>query len=101
MFVSVFKSVVLMVALLAITASLPTVAMGQTIEAQVTKSSSGQRLDAEQLLAEFSKSWDDSKWEKDFRGSNHIRATGEAGWKVRARTLQQLVAGGEASIPGA
>ena len=99
MFVSVFKSVALVAALAAIAGALPTVAVSQTNAAQDAESSSGQQVDAEKLLAEFSQTWDESKWEKDFRGSNHIRETGEAGWEIRARTLQQLVAGGEASIP--
>ena len=96
MYISVIKSVILIVALVTISIAPQADAVGQSKDKD---SSSGQQLNAEQLFAEFSEAWDESKWEKDFRGSNHIRETGEAGWKVRARTLKQLVAGGKASIP--
>ena len=99
MFVSVFKSFVLLAVYVTISVTSQADVVGQTNQAQDAETSSGKKVDAEQLLAEFSKAWDESKWEKDFRGSNHIRETGEAGWKVRAETLKQLVAGGEASIP--
>ena len=101
MFVSVTKSVVLIVAFAAISVAPLADAVGQSQakQAQDKGTSSEQQADAEQLLADFSKGYDDSKWEKDFRGSNHIRATGDPGWKLRAETLKQLVAGGEASIP--
>ena len=99
MHVSVIKSVVSIVAFATISIATQVTAVGQATQAPATEKSNGQQVDAEQLLADFSKAWDDSKWEKDFRGSNHIRETGESGWKVRAKTLKQLVAGGEASIP--
>ena len=99
MFVSVFKSVVVLAAFWVISFAPKADAVGQTNEAQDKATSSDKQGDAERLLAEFSKAWDESKWEKDFRGFNHIRQTDEAGWKLRAKTLKQLVAGGEASIP--
>ena len=101
MVVSVIKSAVLIVASVTISVFPQTISMGQINQSQDSETSSRQQssVDAEQLLAEFSKTYDDSKWVEDFRGSNHIRELGEAGWKVRAQTLTQLVAGGEASIP--
>ena len=99
MFASVLKSVALAVAFVTVTVVPQANVAGQTNQAQDKETSSEQPLDAEQLLADFSKAWDDSKWVHDFRGSNHIREMGETGWKIRARTLKQLVAGGEASIP--
>ena len=99
MFVSVFKFFVLISGFVALLIAPQEDAVGQANAVQEKESSSEKQFDAEELLTEFSKTWDDSKWEKDFRGSNHIRETGEAGWKDRAITLQQLVAGGEASIP--
>ena len=96
MFISVFKSVILIVAFVTISIAPQADAVGQS---QTTTPTSGQQLDADQLFAEFSQAWDDSKWEKDHRGSNYIRETGDAGWKARAETLKQLVAGGKASIP--
>ena len=98
MSVSVIKIVSFIVALVTISLAPKAEALGQAMKDQNTKDSIGEQLDAEQLLAEFSKAWDDSKWESDFRGSNHIRELGELGWKVRARTLKQLVAGGKSSI---
>ena len=99
MLVPIFKSVVLTVAFATIIAAPPATAIGQLNQVQDKEMSSDQQVDAEQLLVKFSKAFDESKWEKDFRGTNHIRATGDAGWKVRAETLKQLVAGGESSIP--
>ena len=99
MSVSVFKSISLVAAFAAIMLAPRMVAVGQSTHVQAKKTSNDQKMDAEQLLAKFFKAFDESKWEKDFRGKNHIRATGDAGWKVRAETLQQLVAGGAASIP--
>ena len=93
------KPVFFFVVFTTITVALHSDAVGQTNETQEPKTSTGQDINAENLLSEFSKTWDESKWEKDFRGSNHIRETGEAGWKLRALTLKQLVAGGETSIP--
>ena len=61
--------------------------------------SSKQSPNAEQMLAEFSKAWDESKWQQNFRGNQYMRATGEEGWVIRAKTMKQLVAGGDASIP--
>ena len=99
MHVSIAKLVVLIAASGAISIVSQATAEGQTISAEDAQTSSPQQVDAEKLLADFSQAWDDSKWEKEFRGSNHIRQTGDAGWNVRAETLRQLVAGGEASIP--
>ena len=99
MFVSVFKFSVLIFAFVTLSVAPQGVAVSQTNEVQDKESSSDDEFDAEELLAEFSDTWDESKWEKEFRGSNHIREIGETGWKERGRTLQQLVAGGEASIP--
>ena len=99
MLVSVFKSVVLIVAFAAIMVAPRVAAVGQTTQMQDNQTSSDSQIEPEELLAEFSKDWDDSKWEKDFRGSPHIRKTGDRGWKLRAGTLRRLVAQGKASIP--
>ena len=99
MLISVIKSVVLMFAFAAIMVTPQVNAVGQTKQTEAKETSSDEQIDAEELLAEFSKDWDDSKWEKDFRGTPHIRKTSDQGWKLRAETLKQLVAGGEASIP--
>ena len=99
MLVHVFKLVALTITLVTISVTPSANAVGQTNKEQNPEASSDQQIDAEQLLADFSKTYDYSKWVKDFRGSNHIRATDDEGWKVRAETLKQLVAGGEASIP--
>ena len=96
MSVSVIKSAALIAAFVTISIAPQAVVVGQTQAAEPAKD---QQVDAEKLLAEFSKTYDESKWEKDFRGTNHIRVTGDAGFKVRAETLKQLVAGGKASIP--
>ena len=100
MVVPVFKSVVFIVALVTIFVTPQADAQSQAKQAaQNAEASTDQKVEAEQVLADFSEAWDESKWEKDFRGSNHIRKTGEKGWKDRAKALKQLVAGGEASIP--
>lgn len=56
---------------------------------------------AAQQLAEFSKSWDESKWEKTFRTApgGYMRPIGEAGWKVRMQTLREVVALGKEAVP--
>ena len=99
MFVSVIKSAVFIVTLVTISVAPPANAVGQTKQAQDTETSSDPQIEPEELLAEFSKDWDDSMWEKDFRGSPHIRKTGDRGWKLRAGTLRRLLAQGDASIP--
>lgn len=55
--------------------------------------------DAEQLLSQFIRGWDASKWEKEFRGKTYMRATEDAGWKLRMTTLRSLVLNGKASVP--
>ena len=99
MLVYVFRSLLLIAVLAIILVAPQTNAVGQVDQAQDTETSSSQQISAEDLLAEFSKDWDDSKWVSDFRGSNHIWKMGDRGWKLRAGTLQRLVAGGAASIP--
>ena len=99
MSVFVFKSISLVAAFAAIMIAPRMAAMGQSTQVQAKETSNDRKMDTENVLAKFSKAFDESKWEKDFRGKNHIRAIGDTGWKVRAETLKQLVAGGEASIP--
>lgn len=63
------------------------------------KNTPQQEFNADELLAGFSKAWDDSKWENKFRGgSGYMRTTGDEGWKTRMKIMQSLVAGGEESI---
>ena len=99
MFVSIIKPAVLIVTLVTILIAPAAKASGQTTQAHTPQTSIDSQIAPEELLAEFSKDWDDSKWEKDFRGSPHIRKTGDRGWKLRAETLRRLVAQGKASIP--
>lgn len=99
MSVLTIKSLVLMVAFGAIVAAPRAEAVGQANQVQDTETLSEPQIEPEKLLAEFSKDWNDSKWEKDFRGSPHIRKTGDRSWELRAGTLRRLVAQGKASIP--
>lgn len=55
--------------------------------------------DAAALLAEFRQNWDESKWEKNFRGIMYMRKTGADDWKNRMTTLRSLVLLGKESIP--
>ena len=99
MLVYIIKSVALTFTLVTISVVSQANLIGQTNQAQDTVASSDPQIPPEDLLAEFSKDWDDSKWEKDFRGTPHIRKTGDRGWELRAGTLRRLIAQGKASIP--
>ena len=51
------------------------------------------------ILAEFSKSWDDSLWQpKRFRGG-YMRPLNDKGWKSRITALQKLVQSGKEAVP--
>jgi HEAT repeat protein len=56
---------------------------------------------AAQQLDEFSKGWDESKWEKTFRTApgGYMRPTDDPGWKVRMQTLRGVVALGKEAVP--
>lgn len=53
------------------------------------------------LLLRFTESWDESQWmQKSGRRPNgYMLASDDAGWVVRMRTMQSLVAHGKAAVP--
>ncbi|MCP4788588.1 MAG: redoxin domain-containing protein [Fuerstiella sp.] len=55
----------------------------------------------QELLRRFVKSWDESHWmQKSGRRPNgYMLAADDSGWGVRMRTMQGLVAHGEAAVP--
>ncbi len=58
-----------------------------------------EQVDPEALLAGFAAKWEDAKWEKEFRNGTYMRATGDAGWKIRMQIMRELVSAGKDSIP--
>lgn len=52
-------------------------------------------------LEDFSRNWDESKWEKSFRtaAGGFMRPLGDEGWSARMRALHGVVAQGKRAIP--
>lgn len=80
---------------------LPVIAFWTALVAADTAAQRPDNQSATQWLADLSKSWDESKWEKTFRTApgGFMRPLGDDGWKTRMRALQGVVAGGKESIP--
>ena len=56
-------------------------------------------IDPDLLLTNFSKHWDESRWEQEFRGMFYMRKTGNDDWQARMKVIHDLVANGRNSIP--
>jgi|GEM_PF-1465781 len=58
------------------------------------------KFDANAVITEFSRSWDESAWENEFRTTpeKYMRSKSNDDWQLRMRTLQVLVQHSEESI---
>jgi len=72
---------------------LAVVAFGLAVSASHAVGQPPDGKSAAQWLADFSKAWDDSKWEKTFRTAPgpYMRPLGDDGWKMRMRALRGVV----------
>jgi len=77
------------------------VAFGLAISASLAAGQPPDGKTAAQWIAEFTKAWDESKWEKTFRTapSGYIRPLDDEGWKARMCALQGVVGRGKDTIP--
>ena len=71
-----------------------------TANAQRAGSVAHEQVPAEQWIKQFEETWDESKWEKEFRGiDGFMRPLGDEEWKSRFLALQGVVKDGNAAIP--
>ena len=57
------------------------------------------RPSADDVVAKFAKSWDDSTWRPKSRRGGYMRPLKDVGWKARMTALQQLVQQGKTAVP--